>query len=91
VIEAALFDNGSKGVEALDSMRDAQGKFLEQLMGDRIHVGLRIQFHSRAEILVAQHTLHRLRIHLLTERVQRESWVGSSVENFGSRPLSPLE
>jgi hypothetical protein len=49
----------------MESMRDAQGKFLEQLMGDRIH--------------------------LLTERVQSESWVGSWVGNFGSVPLSSLE
>ncbi|MGC2137715.1 MAG: tyrosine-type recombinase/integrase, partial [Candidatus Sulfotelmatobacter sp.] len=48
----------------MDAMRDAQGKFLEQLMGDRIH--------------------------LLTERVQRESGVGSCVGNFGSRPPSSL-
>src|ERR1700681_1156579 len=56
----------------MESMRDAQGKFLEQLLGDRIH--------------------------LLTERVQEEivgripeSWVGSWVGNFGSKPLSSLE
>jgi hypothetical protein len=39
----------------MECMRDAQGKFLEQVMGDIIH--------------------------LLTAQVQRESWVGSWVED----------